>query len=160
MLEILFVIWVSKIFGEKATEKGYSRGLFRGLAISAWFTGEMTAAFASFFILGQVNILSYVIALAGAAVGIGIVALVLIGLPEKDMSQAAFIGDRIWACPECGFKNIGYRHRCFKCRAEKPAAPAEAAMVRSWTCPGCNAANLAADDYCFRCKHIKPTATV
>ncbi len=151
MLEIIFVIRFSIVFGDHAVDKGYSRGLFRGLAIGAWFTGEVIAGIVSLIVFQFNPLPGYLIALGGSLGGIGIIALILFLLPEKDGADGTGV-PKNWTCPACGLRNTGWRGRCFKCDAERPER-----KTRGWTCPACGGLNLESDEGCYKCQRKKPS---
>jgi hypothetical protein len=168
MLEIIFIIWLSKLFGDWASDKGYRRGLFRGLSIAAWGTGEMTAALAASLFTDELMLI-VILALGGALAGIGIFAIVLATLPQKFGAAVAAkdnpirVAEATWTCPKCSLQNSGWRHTCFRCSYERTSAEAPSTRApgaqtapdkdKQWTCPVCGHINLASDRYCYSCKH-------
>jgi len=162
LIEVFFVIWVSKFFGEKAMDKGHSRGLFRGLAIGAWFTGELIAGIMVYIFFRYAFITKYLTALGGGIGGFAVIALILFLIPEKGGSGGTGVA-KDWSCPACGFKNTGWRSRCFKCDGERSVeqqVPAvEEGHNRTWKCPDCGSINLVSDGVCYRCRLKKPAVT-
>lgn len=138
-----------------ALDKGHSRALFRGLAIGAWFTGELIGGLIAVLAFRFNPVPNYLIALGGGIGGWGLIALILFLLPVRGASIGPGVAQD-WTCPTCGFKNTGWRSRCFKCGAERPAE--KKVETRGWTCPGCGSFNLNADGVCYNCKLKNPIA--
>ncbi|MBN2351260.1 MAG: hypothetical protein JXD23_01735 [Spirochaetales bacterium] len=158
--EIVVIIFVSKIVGDAAKDKIHSRGLFRGLAIGAWFTGELIGVISAFLLFRNNTLAKYLFAAGGAIVGLGVIALILLFLPEKGGPGGKGVAEN-WLCPACGFKNSMWRSRCFKCGFERPIEqPVPAAAEgrgRTWQCTGCGSVNLESDETCYHCKSKKPS---
>jgi hypothetical protein len=69
MLEIILIIFLSRKIGVKAEEKGYPKGKYIFMFVAFWILGEFTVAFIAATIIGRVDLILYLFALLGAAIG-------------------------------------------------------------------------------------------
>jgi len=92
MLEILAIIFFSRRIGTFAYDKGYSKGLFVFLTIVFWLTGEFTGGIVGYLIL-QGGLGAYLFALMGAALGCGMIYLIVSVLEDKNPVDK---GDAEW----------------------------------------------------------------
>ncbi len=142
MLDILVIVLFSKKIGLWAEKKGYSRGLFRGLVIGAWFTLEVVGVFAGFIAFGNsafdesAMLMPLLLGILGAGAGIMTMVFVVMALPFRAKPaavqaapvQAAPVEAEPerkpvdpWTCPGCGYKNTYRGDRCFNCKKPNPA---------------------------------------
>lgn len=83
MIEIIAIYLTSKNIAEIAAEKGYSKGLWRLIAILAWIIFELIGGILGFIILGEEGgLMFYLFALIGAISGILIVRKILENRPS------------------------------------------------------------------------------
>lgn len=90
MIEIIAIYLTSKNIAEIAEEKGYSKSLWRLLAILAWIIFEFVGVVFGLIILGEEGgLLLYLFALIGALLGILIVRKILDNRPNvKGLSSS------------------------------------------------------------------------
>ncbi|MBN2353900.1 MAG: zinc finger Ran-binding domain-containing family 2 protein [Spirochaetales bacterium] len=141
MLDILVIVLFSKQIGRWAEKKGYKRGMYQGLVIGAWFTGEILGLIAGIFLLADMGedaiYLAIFPALLGAGAGIMTMVFVVKALPFRAFPAAT---------------------GPIPAAAEPVRAPREQAPVEPWTCPNCGYHNTYKDTYCFNCKKEKLSA--
>jgi hypothetical protein len=83
MLEIFLLIFLSKKIGKMAGDKGHSVGTYKALTFVCWFLGELAGAILGLAIFGSDNYAFYIVGLAGAASGYGLIYFIANGLPDK-----------------------------------------------------------------------------
>ena len=139
MLDILVIALFSGQIGRWAEKKGYKRGLYRGLVIAAWFSGEILGLVVGIFLFagsGLEEAVYFIILPVFLGAGVGIMTMVFIvgALPFRSKPaavqaapvQAASIAPAVekpvppWTCPRCGYNNTYRGDRCFNCKKLKP----------------------------------------
>jgi hypothetical protein len=89
MLEIILLIFLTRRIGEIVEEKGRKTIWFKVLTVALWIGGEITGAIIGAIVAavsGVSDILIYVFALLGAAVGAGIAFII-----AKSVSPLTYI---------------------------------------------------------------------
>ncbi len=89
MIEIIAMYLTSKNIAEIAKDKGYSKSLWRLLAILAWIIFEFIGVVLGLIILGEEGgLMIYLFALLGALLGVFVVRKILDSRPNvKDNSD-------------------------------------------------------------------------
>jgi len=135
MLDLLVIFLFSKQIGRWAEKKGHRRGMYQGLVIGAWFTGEVIGLILGFILFADagedVIYLALIPGLLGAGAGIMTMVFIVKALPSR--VHPVVTGP-------------------LAVEAEPEEAPREQAPVEPWTCPECGYHNTYKDSYCFNCK--------
>lgn len=88
MLEILFLIYLSKKIGKIVEAKGRKPGGYKALLVAFWFGGEILGLVIGMSIAGE-SIAMYLIALVGAGIGAAVSFGIANNLaPETPESQS------------------------------------------------------------------------
>jgi hypothetical protein len=97
MLEIIFIIYLSKLIGKKAYEKGHNAGTYQFILVSLWILGEIIGA-----IVGKSTSegpVVYLFALMGAALGAVISFVIVNNLEERDIEgvreKCTVVGEKL-----------------------------------------------------------------
>ncbi|MEZ5427351.1 MAG: hypothetical protein R2747_13860 [Pyrinomonadaceae bacterium] len=97
MLEILILFFLTRKIGDICEDKGRSAIGFKILTVALWFVGELIGAvFGVILSGGRGGLLLYVFALVGAAIGAGIVFLIVSSLkPDPENIRKADTGSTL-----------------------------------------------------------------
>ncbi len=79
MLEILFLIFLTRKIGKKVEEKGRKPGGYKVMLVAFWFGGEILGFIIGGAIVGE-TLTAYLFALVGAAVGASVSFAIANGL--------------------------------------------------------------------------------
>ena len=82
MIELIAIYLTSKNIAEIAKDKGYSKGLWRLIAILAWIIFEFIGAVFGLIMFGEDGFMFYIPALIGAFLGVFIVRKILDSKPN------------------------------------------------------------------------------
>lgn len=84
MLEIIMLIRLTRVIGKMLEEKGRKAGWFKFLTVVLWFGGEIVGGIMGGIIAalnGWNNLIAYLFALIGAAVGAGTAYMIARSMP-------------------------------------------------------------------------------
>ncbi|MFH2096442.1 MAG: hypothetical protein ABIJ16_12100 [Bacteroidota bacterium] len=86
MLEIILIIWLSRIIGRKAEDKGHKKGWYIFMFVMFYIAGEIIGAFTG-AAAGIDGPAIYLAALLGAGVGILLSFIIAGTLPDKNIYE-------------------------------------------------------------------------
>ena len=87
MIELIAIYLTSKNMAEIAQEKGYSKGLWRLIAILAWIIFEFIGGVVGLIVFGEGGFMFYITAIIGAFLGVFVVRKILDGKPNINMDE-------------------------------------------------------------------------
>lgn len=87
MIELIAIYLTSKNMAEIAQEKGYSKGLWRLIAILAWIIFEFIGTVVGLIVFGEGGFMFYITAIIGAFLGVFVVRKILDGKPNINMDE-------------------------------------------------------------------------
>ena len=77
MIELIAIYITSKNMAEIAQEKGYSKGLWRLIAILAWIIFEFIGALVGLIVFGEDGFMFYITSIIGAFLGVFVIRKIL-----------------------------------------------------------------------------------
>ena len=120
MIEIIVVFRLASWARNQARAKGHAGGKYAALMVALWFLGEITGLVIGSFVFYD-SLMTYALALAGAAAGAGIAAAIIRDLTPAEQPIPGTPGIRIQAgseCPRCGKAARAGDRFCRQCGAD------------------------------------------